>query len=238
VVEAAPAQASARRLLVTTYLRMQQAGKARDALLPGLLQEPVDPRLLPLAGEVFFRNGELARAEEFFSKARLKTPAHGKLRTSLALLGMAQHPSPGGLAALRDISASDDGASADMALVSALMQRQDYEAALKAIAGLEKKQPKQPLASYLRSRVQLATKQRDAARASLQQALTLDANYYPAVAGLAALELADQKPQEARKQIDTFLQKNPRHAQALLALADLAARSGAPVPAHRHGAKR
>lgn len=234
-LEAAPTQTSARKLLVLTYLRMQQPAKAREAMLPALRQEPLDPSLYALAGEVFFRNGELARAEEFFSKARGRTPSDGKLRTKLALVELALHPAAEpaaqhpALDVLRDIAASDSGASADLALISALLQARDHEQALQAIAGLEKKQPKEPLAPYLRSRVELATGQSPAARASLQRALSLDAQYYPAVAAMASMDLAEQKPREARQRIEGFVQSHPKHAQALLALADLAARGGAPV---------
>ncbi len=228
-LEIAPNLAMARRLLVASYLRQQQPAKARDALLPGLAQEPVDQGLFALAGEVFFRNGEMARAEEFFSKARAKNPNDSRLKTSLAMVGMAQGPAAPALETLRDIAATDSGASADMALISSLLQRKDYEQALQAIAKLEKKQPTQPVAPYLRARVQMATQQGGKARESLQRALALDATYFPAVASLASLDLADKKPVEARKRIEAYLQKQPRHAQALLALADIAAQGGASV---------
>jgi cellulose synthase operon protein C len=228
-VQAAPTRTMARRLLVVTYLRMQQPTKARETLLPGLREEPVDASLLALAGEVFFRNGDLARAQTYFDQARAKSPSDGRLRTSLALVDMAQNPPAAGLDALRDISASDTGATADMALISTLMQRRDFEPALKAIAVLEKKQPRQPLAPYLRSRVLLATNQTGHARDSLERALSVDGGYYPAIAALAAMDLADQKPLDARKRIEAFLQLQPKHAQALLALADIASRTGAPT---------
>ena len=52
--------------------------------------------------------------------------------------------------------------------------------------------------------------------------------FFPAVASLAALDLADKKPQEAKKRFEAVLAKDPKQPQALLAMAELAARTGAP----------
>ncbi|MEO7401619.1 MAG: XrtA/PEP-CTERM system TPR-repeat protein PrsT, partial [Polaromonas sp.] len=58
-------------------------------------------------------------------------------------------------------------------------------------------------------------------------ALTIDPAYFPAVAGLAVLDMTDKKPDDARKRFEAVLSKDPKNGQALLALAELAARSGA-----------
>ena len=57
--------------------------------------------------------------------------------------------------------------------------------------------------------------------------MTIDPSYFAAAASLAALDMADKKPDEARKRFENLLAANPKNGQALLALAELAAARGA-----------
>ena len=56
---------------------------------------------------------------------------------------------------------------------------------MKAIDGLEKKQPDKPLAANLRGRTLLAKKDVPGARKSFERALEIDPMFFPAVASLA-----------------------------------------------------
>jgi putative PEP-CTERM system TPR-repeat lipoprotein len=98
---------------------------------------------------------------------------------------------------------------------------------LSAIERLERKQPTAPLASQLRARTLLAKKDIPGARKSLLRALEIDPTYFPAASSLAGLDLEDKKPELAKSRFDAVLSKDPKNVQALLALAELAARSGA-----------
>ncbi|MEO6320708.1 MAG: XrtA/PEP-CTERM system TPR-repeat protein PrsT, partial [Polaromonas sp.] len=84
-VQQAPELLLARRLLVVTYLHSGQPAKALATLLPGLSRENVDPGLLSVAGEVYLQNGDVKKAEEYFTKATQQNPKDGRNRTSLAL---------------------------------------------------------------------------------------------------------------------------------------------------------
>jgi len=66
------------------------------------------------------------------------------------------------------------------------------------------------------------------ARASFMKALAIDPLYFPAAAQLAALDLSDRKPAEAQKRFENLLAVDPSNVRALLALAGLRARAGAP----------
>jgi putative PEP-CTERM system TPR-repeat lipoprotein len=227
VVQAVPTLALARRLLVVTYLRSGQPAKAMATLLPGLNRENVDPELLSVAGEVYLQNGDVKKAEEYFTKATQLAPKDGRKRTSLALTHLMTGPPDAAFEELQDIAVTDTGTTADLALISAHLRRQNFDKALKAIDGLEKKQPDKPLAAYLRARTLLAKRDIASARKSFERAVAIEPTYFPAVASLAALDLADKKPDDAKKRFEAVLTKDPRNDQALLALAGLAARSGA-----------
>lgn len=226
-LQGAPELALARRLLVVTYMRSGQQAKALATLLPGLSGDNVDPDLLPVAGEVYLQSGDVKKAEEFFARATKQDSKNAKNRTSLALTHLMEGQLDSALGELQDIAASDQGLIADMALISVHLSRKEFDQALRAIDGMEKKQPDKPLAANLRGRTLLAKQDPDGARKSFERALAVDPSFFPAVASLAALDLADKKPEDAKKRFETLLAKDPKNGQALLALAELAARSGA-----------
>ena len=222
-----PELALARRALIATYLRSGQPAKAMATLSPSLRNEILDPNLLSLAGEVYLQNGDSKKAEEFFAKAAKLDPKDSKKRISLAVTHLLTGDSDAAFGELQSISATDSGTTADLALISAHLARKDYDKALKAIDTLEKKQPDKPLAANLRGRTQLAKQDLAGARKSFERALVIDPTYFPAVASLAGLDMADKKPEEAKKRFEAVIAKDPKNGRALLALAELAARSGA-----------
>lgn len=226
-VTAAPEMGLAWRLLIVTYLRSGQPAKALTALNQGLGKGYNDPEIDSIAGEVYLQNGDPKKAEEHFAKAAKLDPQNAKKQTSLALLHLMGSKSEAAFGELQDIATSDSGVTADMALISAHLRRGDFDKALKAIDGLEKKQPDKPLAPNLRGRALLAKKDMAGARKSFERALALDPAFFPAVASLAGLDMADKKPEEAKKRFEAVLAKDPKNGQALLAMAELAVRTGA-----------
>lgn len=226
-LQSAPNLALARRALVMIYLRSGQPTKAMDTLMPGLNRDNVDPALYAVAGEVYLQNNDLKKAEEYFTKANQQDPKNAKSRTSLALTRMMGGQVDSAFDELHDIASSDSGTTADLALISVHLRRQEFDKALAAIDGLEKKQPDKPLAANLRGRTLLAKKDLVGARKSFERAVAIDPTFFPAVATLAGLDLANKKPEDAKKRFEAVLAKDPKNAQALLALAELAARTGA-----------
>lgn len=226
-VQLAPELAFARRLLIMTYLRSGQPAKAMASLLPALNQDNVDPALLAVAGEVFLQNGDVKKAEEYFSRATKQDPKNAKNRTSLALIHLLGGQVDSAFGELQDIASTDTGTTADMALISVNLRQKEYDKALKAIDGLEKKQPDKPLAAHLRGRTLLDKSDSAGARKSFERALTIDPFYFPAVVSLAAMDVADKKPEDAKKRFEAVLAKDPKNSRAALALVEIAARSGA-----------
>ncbi len=227
-LQRSPQLGLARRFLVMTYLRMAQPGKALEAMLGNSGKAGIAPQMFSLAGRVYLENGDLATADEFFSKAAKLSPSDAKNRTALALTHMLKGEAALGLRELDEIAATDKGSSADMALVSALLKSRDFQNALEAIARLEKKLPDQPLAATLRGRTQLAQKDLPAARKSFEAALSKDPAYFPAAAGLAGIDIVERRPDDAKKRFEAVLKKSPDNSQALLALAKLGDVTGLP----------
>ncbi|MBK7673846.1 MAG: PEP-CTERM system TPR-repeat protein PrsT [Candidatus Accumulibacter sp.] len=216
----------ARRVLIASYLQNSQPGKALGILEPVLDKIDKDSNMLALAGQVFLQNGQIDKAGTYFARAAALDPKNPGKRTSLAMVSMARGDSDAAFRDLEQVAAADPGNRADLALIAAHLQRREIDAALKAIAALEKKQPDDPLTHNLRGTALLGKRDIAGARKSFEKALALNAAYFPAAVNLANLDLVEKKPEEARKRFEAVLVKDPKNVQALLALAELRAKAG------------
>lgn len=226
-LSAAPDLSLARRLLMQTYLRSGQQSKAVATIPSNMAAYAKDADMLFAVGEVYLQTGDAKRAAELFAQASKLDPKDPRRRTALAVARLGSGQADQALGDLADIAASDSGTSADLALVSAHLRRNDFDKALKALDALEKKQAGNPLVYELRAKTLVAKRDLAGARGAFEKALSVAPTYFPAAAGLAGLDLADKKPESARKRFEDLLAKDPKNVQALVALIDLRARSGA-----------
>ena len=226
----APNHDMARQLLVQTYLRMGQPARARETLQPLIERgNPVSSRVHLLAGETFLANGDIAQATLFFRAATAAGQGQeAAAKTRLGLIALASGRSDEGLQELEAASELDPGQyQADLAIIAGHLQRKDFDKAVEAVASLKKKQPKNPLTYYVQGVVLLAKGDIREGRSSFAQALELQADYVPALNALTALDLAERRPEEARKRYEALTAQHPKNEQLFLALADLMARTGA-----------
>ena len=226
-LQLSPDIAVTRRLLAQIYLRSGQASKAGELLAPLLEKADADADTLVLAAQAALQNGDATTAETYFARAAKLNPNDMRSRTALALAQFSKGNADLAYARLQEIASSDKSTIADMAIISARLRQRDYDAALKAIDALERKQPDKPFAAQLRGQVYLARNDVAAARQNFARALSIDPLYFSAAAGLAALDLRDKKPDEARKHFDKLLAADPKNVHVLLALAELRAKAGA-----------
>jgi putative PEP-CTERM system TPR-repeat lipoprotein len=224
---ASPELAFSRRMLAVIYLRTGQISKAIAILEPALNKEPVDSSLYSVAGEAYMQNGDVKKSVEYFARASKTDPKSAAKKTSLALAHMAAGEGDMAFVELRDISSSDKGVSADMALIGQYLRKKDYDKALAAISVMEKKIPENPIPSNLRGKILLLQGNTAAARQSFEGSLKLNPSYFPAVASLATMDISENKLDEALKRFNTILAKDPKNMQALLALAEIRKVGGA-----------
>ena len=232
-LQLAPGMLRARRFLALTYLRNKEAHKALITLEPVLEQVENDSNLLSLAGEVYLQNNQPEQAEKYFQKSLALDPHNAIKRTSVALNHLRKAgPQGNGAAAygeLEQIAATDNGTTADLALISSLLRNRKITEALKAIDGLQKKIPDQPLPYFMRGRALLLKKDYAGARSNFETALKQQADYIPAAASLAGLDLADKQPDAAKAHFKRILDRDNKNIPAHLALAELLARTGSPA---------
>ncbi len=229
----APGNLVARRQLARAQLRLGQLPKALATLAP--LVDPADAsaEVLAMAAEARRLNGEPRAAQALVDRLARLQPTDPRLRTLVVSAGLGRSDDTAVFNALRSIASQDSGSAADLALVHAHLARGQHDAALKALAALARKQPKDPGPAHLRGQVLASMGRSVEARQSFEAALALSPAYFPPLAALAALDVRDGQPEQARQHFAAVIQAQPKNATAMLALAEVLALQGAPAPAVR-----
>jgi len=228
-VSLAPQGTGAIKQLGLTYVVQGKSAKAVELLSRAMPLIENDPAALGLAGEAYIQNGDWKRGQELYAQAVRLDPTEPRKRTALALARFATGQTESALNEMDKIAASSKDTSADLALISSRMQRGSYELALQDLDRLEKKLPNNAAVHNLRAQVlRLGKQDNAAARKSYEQALAIDPAFLPAAKGLADLDMAANKPAEAEGRFEAILKTAPKSASAVLALAEIKIRRGAP----------
>jgi putative PEP-CTERM system TPR-repeat lipoprotein len=229
-VARAPNHAGARQLLAQTYLQLGQPARARETLQP-LIEKamPQDARLLLLAGETYLANGDVKQASAFYQAASSAGAASGAAaKTRLGQIALATGRADEGFRELEAAAELDAGQyQADLAIIAGHLRRNEIDKAMSAVQALEKKQPNNPLTFQMYGIVHLAKRDVAAARRNFEKALELQPTYLAAAYNLGMLDLAEKRPEDARKRYEAMIAKDSKNDQLYLALADLQSRSGA-----------
>ena len=230
IVVRVPNDPAPRRLLAAIYLRSGRANQALELTETALRRTPDDPLLLRLAGEARIATGNVGEAVRLYERASTidRDPnASGRLR--LAQIRLASGDAARGLADLEQLSAQDaTKIQADLTLYATHVRKREYDKALAAVASIEKKQPGNVLNSELRGGVYLARYDLKEARKHFAKALEIDPNRLASARSLAIIDLQEGKMTDARGRYERIIAAQPRNEQALIALAEILALSGAP----------
>ncbi len=222
-VERAP---MARKLLGETYVKLGQPDKALQALAPLTDGASADAEALALAGQAHLMAGRLDLAEDAFAVAAKLKPDDVQVRTALALTDLAKGNVESAIDALQALAAKDPGETADLALITTQMRRQDHAAALAAIDRLQTKQPQKAMPQQLRGQALRGMGDLAAARAAFEAALKLEPQYFPAVANLALLDVQEGRFDIARERLQAAVKANPKNIAAHMALLDVVSKQG------------
>lgn len=226
LTQLAPSYAPGWLLLARTRLTAGKPDMALAALQPLLDRPAPEAKALAMAADAHLMKGNERAAVALFSQA--SALSHAGSRTALAMDQVTRGDTSAGLGRLEEIARSDPSPTADFALVTARVMQRDYTGALAALDALERKQPRTPQTLHLRAQVLARLGDVPQARLSFEKALAMDPDYFAAVDALAALDLREKKPKDARARFERLLKANARNAQALLAMAAIDEESGKP----------
>ena len=224
---AMPEHRYARKLMVSTLLKMGQTTEALAQLTPMLDSGKDDVQLLALAGEANMQAREYGKATAYFEQASALAPDAAGLRTSLALGKLATGDDARAVSELEQSTKLDTKSpKAAVLLVMTELRLKRYDKALAAAKALEATQPADPMVHNLKGGVYLGMNDMVNARASFDKALSLKPDYFPAAANLAQLAMREKKPDLAKQQLVSFLEKDKKNAEAYYALTKLALAQG------------
>lgn len=228
LVERLPQNPVGYRVLGATYLKRNEPQRALDAVRPGLQRHPDDATLLAIAGEAALKLNQADEAAGYFKRASDLSPDNSRSRTGLALSHIAAGDTSTGIEELEEAIELDAGnLQADVALITTLVRDREYDKALAAVDRMEQKAaPTSALPSTLRGSVLAAKGDLKGARAAYEKAAQIDPKLFAAAANLAALDLREGRPGDARQRYETLLAKDPKNPQAGVSLAMLTARTG------------
>lgn len=227
-LEGQPRHITARRALAALHLRAGDPKRAQEVLAPALQDAPNNTDLLAVAAEIAIAQGDLARATKLLQQATSKDPKNSAALTRLGELRLRS----GDLSAAmqefeRATQANPNDFRGDLAIVAAHMSRRAFDDALKAWPRLEAKQPKNPLTYDIQGQIFAGKRDIPSARAAFEKAVSLQPTYLAAVNRLAALDVAEGKPDAARKRFEDAAKADPKNPRPLLSLGQLMMGTGA-----------
>jgi putative PEP-CTERM system TPR-repeat lipoprotein len=226
-LQQAPGDLDARKLLASAHIQLNQPERALELLLPALASGTPDSQLLALASAAHLRDHDLTESTRLLQQAITLEPQNVALRTQLGLNLWAAGEKQEAQQALAKAATQDQQQyQADFALALMYLQQQQFDQALRAVSGLEKKRPDDPLTHNLKGAAYLGLRDFTMARKSFERALVLQPTSASAALNLAQLDLQDKKPAAARQRFEQILANDKNNVQALLGLAGLAAGSG------------
>lgn len=217
-------QPQAARLVAANELRKGNHKAAIETLTPLLKANPDDMRTLSLLGDAHFKAKQYEKAMEYLEHAANLQPKNPSFKERQAHVNLAQGKTDQALRDLEQaVSLTERAGQADLTLIMLHLRRKAYDNALLAIAAMEKKLADNPLTNNLRGVALQGKGDNASARKAFEKALSLKADFFPAAANLARMDLADKKPDEARNRYQAVLKADENNVQAMMALAYLAA---------------
>lgn len=228
-LQLSPDLSHARRMLARVYSRQGQPDRALGTLAPLIGPDSQDSEALTIAGEALLKRENPLEAEAYFERAAKITPDDEKVRTMLAMSHFARGNAEVGFSELESVARWGKSLFAEKAIISARLKRREFDAAVAAVEAIEAKTAPSASTAELRGRIALARPDFAAARTAFEQAAKLDPKLFAATANLAAIDIAQNKFDDAQKRLEASVAADPRNHLALLALADLGQRRDAPV---------
>lgn len=209
------------RMLAASQLRQGQADKARQTMQRLLTQRELDPATLALAGEIHTAAGDLDRALGYLQQALARQPGDRALRLLTARVQLARGEHANALTELRSLATEDPAwGEADHLYYQTLIALGKSAQASSELAALpEGKRRDNPEHGFYAAQAALGIGNDTLARQYLLRSRQTRSDYFPAVFGLAYLEMKEKKPEAARALFQEVLKRKADDLEAMLGMA-------------------
>ena len=221
-----PDNAYARKLQAAALIELNEGKRALEIIQPMLAKNLQDSSVYALAGDAHMKAGDYGKATELLEKASALEPDNVAVRTSLAVGRLQAGDTERAIADLEVAAHQSGGSRAEFILILTHLRAGQFDKATEAIRALEKKLPDNPMVHNFLGAAYLGKKDLGRARGSFERALSIAADYFPAAANLAQMDLAERNIPAARKRFEGVLAKDGKHYRAMMELAALGALSG------------
>lgn len=217
-----------RKLLSTILVREGQFAKALDALGPVLASQKLeDPQIFAIAGAAAAAVGDTERASQYLARASELDPKNVSLRRAYGIERLASGNADAAVNAFQSVVDLDvDSVETNSLLVLSLAGKKDFAKAVPMAQGLIAKHPENAAYQNLLGGVYLAMADLPHAREAFQKALDLQPGWGPPAQNLAKLDLAANRPDDARKWLTAIASKDPKNLEVSYMLADIDASQG------------
>ncbi len=218
-----PDHLSARKLLAASELKRNAPGSAIEVLTPAEKAHPADVQLLSMLGNAHIAKGNFSLGMTYLEKASALAPDAKEIRLRLASGQLAKGDPDKAIAELTAVIDTDpDFLQAEVMLGLIHLRRGEFDKTMEAAQRILDKKPDNPLPYNLMAAAYEGKKDLPNARDNYEKALSVAANYTPAMLNLARLDLQANDPASARQRFDSVLKVEENNVQALLGLAKIA----------------
>ena len=212
---------AARQALINLLLRTQRTDRALALAKELVADAPRQPEALKVAAAAYLQAGDAKTAQPLFEKVTTQGATDARVLTGLALARMASGDTNLGISTLIEASAADESAiEADLALVRHYVARKEFDKALASLAVMAKKRPGDVRILLLEGEVLFAAGRKAEARTAFERTAELQPDSVVALRQLARLDLAENKPEAAKKRFEDAIARQPKEANFLLAYAE------------------
>jgi putative PEP-CTERM system TPR-repeat lipoprotein len=230
-VNAVPDDRIGRKLLASVYMDLGRADDAYTVLAP-IAEDPVaekDPQLLNLVAVAALQRGDMDTGRRYLQKSLAASPESAAAITQLGLTEISLGNINEGLDELRRAVALDPSAhDKRMILALHLIKLGRWDEATVEAKAVQKAKPDKAQGFILEGVIHAAQGHEDAAKEMFTTALKLEPGNPSASFNMLRYAAMKEDWKEARRLLNSVLEKNPDHERALLLLADLERRQNKP----------
>jgi putative PEP-CTERM system TPR-repeat lipoprotein len=222
-----PGHPYASKQLASVLMSNGSPDQALALVEPLFDQHQQDLEMMSLAGEIYMRLRQYARAAAYFEKASALAPKTSMLRAALAMSHIGMGDNARAIAELEEATSMDAKSTrAGVLLALTQLRAKEFDKALAAVRKMESQEPDNPMVQNLKGGILLMRRDNAGARASFERALKLAPTYLPALDNLTQMDMTDKKPEQARLRLEAALDKDKKNVDIMTALGNLAISQG------------
>jgi cellulose synthase operon protein C len=190
---------SALKALANSEMQLGQPGKLLELISPEEREHIKDPELKALIGIALVQSGKSTTGEKMLVDALQESPTNTAVRATLARHYLIGHQHEKAISTLEEGLARKTDNGLQRLLVGAYIVAGKSDMAMQVAHKLAETKPEQAVNYYVLGHTALIAQQYTVCDTALQKALSLQANYVPALLDSAQLNLIRHQPQPAAK---------------------------------------